>query len=367
MSEKEIKEHQLFISSYPVIYRLWRDNKERITKKKMFFKILLFTTISAPFRWVQKILYQRRINKINLNQKPPVFVIGHWRSGTTHLHYLLAQDQRFSFLEAFQAFFFRAALVSRIFMKPILNKLMPKTRPQDNVEINASAPTEEEHSLTNLTHMSGMQSFFFPQNLSYFSEYNLFETSPENITKWKYIYDKMLKQIAFYNGKNRQLLLKNPHNTGRIKILKELYPNAKFIFIHRNPYEVFNSTQHLYRTTIKSQFLQDFGEQEINERVLLGYEKTMMAYLEQRHEIDKENLIEISYNELSEQPMNCIENIYRTLKIGDFTEVKTNFQKYLDNQKNYKKNTFNPVPSELKNQINNRWAFAFEAWDYEMN
>ena len=92
-----------------------------------------------------------------------------------------------------------------------------------------------------------------------------------------------------------------------------------------------------------------------------------MAYLEQRHEIDKENLIEISYNELSEQPMNCIENIYRTLKIGDFTEVKTNFQKYLDNQKNYKKNTFNPVPSELKNQINNRWAFAFEAWDYEMN
>ena len=154
----------------------------------MFFKILLFTTISAPFRWVQKILYQRRINKINLNQKPPVFVIGHWRSGTTHLHYLLAQDQRFSFLEAFQAFFFRAALVSRIFMKPILNKLMPKTRPQDNVEINASAPTEEEHSLTNLTHMSGMQSFFFPQNLSYFSEYNLFETSPENITKWKYIY-----------------------------------------------------------------------------------------------------------------------------------------------------------------------------------
>ena len=26
---------------------------------------------------------------------PPVFVLGHWRGGTTHLHYLLAADDRF--------------------------------------------------------------------------------------------------------------------------------------------------------------------------------------------------------------------------------------------------------------------------------
>ena len=181
------------------------------------------------------------------------------------------------------------------------------------------------------------------------------------------IFRDLLKQIVFYNGGNKRLLLKNPHNTGRIKILKELYPTAKFIFIHRNPYEVFNSTKHLYRTTIKSQFLQDFGEEEINERVLLGYEKTMMAYLEQRHEIGKENLIEISYTELSEQPMNCIENIYKKLEIGQFKEVKNNFETYLDHQKNYKKNAFNPIPNHLKNQINKRWAFAFEAWSYEMN
>ena len=161
MPEKEIKEHQLFISSLPVLFKLWKDNKKTISNKKMLFKIFFFTVISAPFRWLQKIVFQRKINAVNLNEKAPVFVIGHWRSCTTHLHYILAQDKRFSFLEAFQAFFFRTALVSRTFMKPLLNKLMPKTRPQDNVEINASAPTEEEHSLTNLTHRSGMQSFFF--------------------------------------------------------------------------------------------------------------------------------------------------------------------------------------------------------------
>ena len=77
----------------------------------------------------------------------------------------------------------------------------------------------------------------------------------------------MLKNIAYYNGEQKQLLLKNPHNTGRLKILKEMQSsNAKFIFIHRNPYEVFNSTKHLYQTTIKSQFLQEFSEGDIEKK-----------------------------------------------------------------------------------------------------
>jgi len=367
MPEKEIKEHQLFISSFRLFFKLWSDNKGTIKNKKMFFKIFLFTGISAPFRWFQKLMFQRRINAVNLNKNPPVFVIGHWRSGTTHLHYILAQDKRFSFLEAFQAFFFRTAFVSRSFMKPLLNKLMPKTRPQDNIEINASAPSEEEHSLTNLTHRSGMQSFFFPKNISYFNEYNVFETSPDNIIAWKKVYDKMLKNISYYNGKEKQLLLKNPHNTGRIQVLKEMYPGAKFIFIHRNPYEVYNSTKHLYNTTIKSQFLQDFNEKEIEERVLHCYEKTMLAYLKQKKEIGQEHIIEISYDDLSSNPMGCMREIYTKLNIGDFNEVESHFESYLGKQKNYKKNTFKPIEPNTKKQINKRWEFAFETWNYRMN
>ena len=53
-----------------------------------------------------------------------------------------------------------------------------------------------------------MQSFFFPKNISYFNEYNVFETSKENIKAWQKVYDKMLKNIAYYNGEHKQLLLK---------------------------------------------------------------------------------------------------------------------------------------------------------------
>jgi len=367
MSEKEIKEHQLFISSYPVLFKLWRDNKKTINNKKMFLKIFLFTTISGPFRWVQNLLYKRRIKAVNLQKNPPVFVIGHWRSGTTYLHYLLSQDQRFSFLEAFQAFFFRTALVSRTFMKPILNRVMPKTRPQDNIEINASAPTEEEHSLTNLTHRSGMQSFFFPKNISYFNEYNLFETSSKNVDKWKQQYNHMLKEISYYNGGKKKLLLKNPHNTARIEKLQELYPKAKFIFIHRNPYEVYNSTVHLYKSIIKSQFLQDFSENEIEERVLYCYEKTMKAYLKQKQAIHPSNIVEVSYDDLSITPLVCLKSIYEQLDLGDFSKVNHKFEEYISNQKNYKKNTFTEIKENAKSQITSRWKFAFETWNYEIS
>ncbi|MGI9344791.1 MAG: hypothetical protein ACR2PW_00830, partial [Gammaproteobacteria bacterium] len=115
------------------------------------------------------------------------------------MHYLLCQDKQFSFLEVFQAYFFRIALVTRTFIKPLMNLLIPSKRPQDNVSVDASSPAEEEHSLINLTHRSGLQSFFFPKNMSYFSKYTLLKTSRQNIEKWKKIYSKMLKEIALYS------------------------------------------------------------------------------------------------------------------------------------------------------------------------
>ena len=364
MSKKAIKEHQLYISSLGVLWKLWRVNKKSITSIKMCLKILLFTILSTPFRLLQKLRYDKKIKNIELKNTPPIFVIGHWRSGTTHLHYLLTQDPRFSHLEAFQAFFFRIALVSKRTMKPLLNRLMPKTRPQDNVLINATAPTEEEHPLTNLTHRSAMHSFFFPRNQIYFRKYHLFEATSLSVNKWKQTYNRMLQEIAFYNGPEKTLLLKNPHNTGRVKILLELYPDAKFIFIHRNPYDVYQSTTHLYNTTIKSQFLQEFSSQEISDTVIKTYELVMKQYLKTKANLPKNKISEISFDELSRNPIETLKRIYSDLNIQDFDNALPYFNSYLDKQKNYKKNKFKPLAEDIKRKLTDNWSFAFETWNY---
>ena len=364
MSKEEIKEHQLYISSLGVLWRLWKDNRKGLTTKNMWWKILFFTVISAPFRWIQLLAYRKRIQAIDFKNNPPVFVIGHWRSGTTHLHYLLSKDSQFSYLEAFQAFFFRVALVSKKTMKPLLNRLMPRTRPQDNVIIDAGAPTEEEHPLTNLTHRSSMHSFFFPKNQNYFKRYHLFETSEKSLSRWKKSYKRMLQEIAYYNGPERTLLLKNPHNTARIKVLKEMFPNAKFIFIHRNPFDVYKSTEHLYKKTIKSQFLQKFSDEEISECVISCYELVMKQYLDLKKFIPEDQLTEISFNDLSNSPLSELERIYKTLNITGFEKIKPSFESYIQDQKNYQKNKFIELPEELKSKLKDRWGFAFKAWNY---
>lgn len=365
--EYEVKDHQLFISSLRHWNFLRKENKIAPSKKKMARKITLFVIFSAPLRWLQSILITPRIKHISFENNPPVFVIGHWRSGTTHLHYLLAQDKRFVYLDSFQAFFFKIAFVSKGIMKPLLNYFMPSTRPQDNVKIDAKSPQEEEHPFTNLTEKSGMQTFFFPKNIGYFDKYNVFEGVSHNEKKeWKKIYLKMLKQISLFQGKDKQLLLKNPHNTGRVKELLELFPNAKFIYIHRNPYDVYSSTKHLYKKAVKTQYLQEFSEKEIEERVLYCYEKSMQKYIENKQYIPKESLCEVSFKELDSQPLDTIEKIYKQLDLKGFDENENEFTKYLKTVKDYKKNKLIEIPINTKKEINSRWKFAFEEWDYKL-
>lgn len=367
--DKEVSEHQLYISSLSHWWTLRTQNKRSSDKKKRkhFRKIFWFSLVSAPFRWFQLLVFSRRIKKISFDGKPPVFVIGHWRSGTTHLHYTLAKDKRFSYLDSFQGYLFRVSLVSGKVMRPLMNALMPATRPQDNIKISADSPVEEEHPLTNLTEKCGMMSWFFPQNESYFDKYNLAKgVSKKEQKQWKRIYHRMLQTISYYNGGDGQLLLKNPHNTSRIKVLLELYPDAKFIHIHRNPYEVYNSTVHLWKKAVSSQFLQDYTEEQMVERVYKGYEEVMQKFLDDVHLVPEGNFVEVAYHEFAGNELSELERIYKELNLSGFDQAKPKFEAYLETVKGYKRNKFVELSEEERNTINTRWKFAFDKWNYQI-
>ena len=113
----------------------------------------------------------------------------------------------------------------------LLAPFTPKKRPQDNMEFSVFKPQEEENVISNFSIAAGVHSFYFPKNRSYFNKYNLFEgISNREKRIWQRDYTFTLKALAKMSD-NKKLLLKNPNNTGRIKQLLELYPNAKFVFI----------------------------------------------------------------------------------------------------------------------------------------
>src|ERR1044072_7122632 len=58
-----------------------------------FLKLILVT----PLAFLQFVFYSRRIKKTTIN-KPPSFILGHFRSGTTYLHKLMAATEQFGFV-----------------------------------------------------------------------------------------------------------------------------------------------------------------------------------------------------------------------------------------------------------------------------
>ena len=364
--EYEVSDHQLSISSLFILFKLFRKNKVDKQYRGRVMKILLWAVLTQPFHWLQKLILWPRLWLVDFFKEPPTFVIGHWRSGTTHLHYILSRDPQFAYLTNYQALFLRMAFVGKGVMDRIVDYFMPETRPQDNIKMNAYEPAEEEQPFTNMTVCSGMQSWFFPQNQTYFDKYNLFKgINKGEKRRWRRKYRYLLKMISLAN-KNKPLLLKNPHNTGRVKELLELFPKARFIFIHRHPFDVYLSMKHLFDKMISTQFLQHISDEDLDRNLIYYYTSTMQKYLDERHLIPDGQLSEISFNELEEDPKLVIKRIYEELSIPNFDKAQPAIETYLDSVKDYKKNEFR-LPDEEIDVLLKEWQFAFDEWNYQVH
>lgn len=98
---------------------------------------------NSLMRAVERALYGRRVRDFTLAHAP-LFIIGHWRSGTTLLHNLLAQDPQFGFPTMYQAAFCNHFLLTQDVVTRLTGWLMPTTRPMDNLPAGWQIPQEED-------------------------------------------------------------------------------------------------------------------------------------------------------------------------------------------------------------------------------
>lgn len=119
-------------------------------------------------------------------------------------------------------------LCSDRLVKRVLKRYLPKTRRMDNIPMGVYKPQEEEHAMINLSRYTFYLGLIFPRKILHYSRFNTLNTlSEKSLKKWKKIYLNFLKKLT-YCSDGRQLLLKNPSHTCRIKILLEMFPEAKF-------------------------------------------------------------------------------------------------------------------------------------------
>src|SRR6266496_1181588 len=88
---------------------------------------------NSLFAWCERLRYDRSIRAVQ--PSPPLFILGIWRSGTTHLHNLLARDKRLASPSTFEVLYPHTFLTTAWFNKPLLARVAPEHRPQDNVRM----------------------------------------------------------------------------------------------------------------------------------------------------------------------------------------------------------------------------------------
>ncbi|MFW9923106.1 MAG: sulfotransferase [Candidatus Thorarchaeota archaeon] len=342
---------------------LW-NNKFRISLKYLhkFLLINVMIWFSTPFIIYEKIRFNRKIKRTKIEQDP-IFLIGHWRSGTTYLHMLLTSDKNNGFASNLQCFMPHIFLGSKKLYSKIVGSAMPEYRRQDNFKLGVNFPSEEDFAVSNMCQYSFYHGLSFPRRRQFYGRYITFNDVPEKeINHWKKIYYFLLQKLTYANN-GKRLVLKNPPNTGRIKFLLEMFPNAKFVHIYRNPYDVYPSTVKLYLNLVPPFFLQK-PEVTTPENIILDiYEEMHKKYFTERELIPKGNLIEIRYEDFLADPLSTMEKIYKELSLPNFAEAELNFKEYIDEQQTYKTNTHN-LSKEMMAKISSRWKQSFEVWDY---
>lgn len=353
--------------SFPSLMRVLRVHR---ISKPYYFKvvfIVLINLINLPFRIYEQLFINPRFKDKKL-EYAPIFIIGHWRSGTTHLHNLLSQDKQMGFVTTYQSVFPDTLFnkLGRWLFRGFMTLLIPKKREGDNVVLDAKLPQEEEFTLGYRIPLSYYLFWFFPKKSAIFFKRCLKqeEISKEHKQRWKKEYE-LLIQKALKNTNGKVFLSKNPPNTARIELLLELFPNAKFIHIHRNPVDVYLSTKNFFNKMMPHLQLEDISKEEINSLVIDGYKRLMTDYLKNKSLIPKEQLYELSFSDLEKNPVDCVETIYNQLDINGYDLAKSNFESYMMEMGHYKKNVLTIRKTEL-DSVAAEWNFMLKEFGYNI-
>ena len=144
-----------------------------------------------------------------------------------------------------------------------------------------------------------------------------------------------------------------------------MFPDAKFIYLMRNPYTVFESTRNFFINTIQPLKLQNISDDEIVDNIIKVYADLYHRYQEDKHLIPEGNLIEIKFEDFEQNALEMTQRIYETLSLPGFEKARPAFETYINGKKGYKKNRYNYDPATV-NIVEKNWDFALNEWGYKL-
>jgi len=353
-----------------VLWKILKENKFDFKKNELpqVLAALGLSLVLYPVAQIEKAVYGKRIRESE-PKEAPVFILGHWRSGTTYLMNLMASDPQFSFFDMASTFTFPVFLTMRKPVEFLYKSLFTGTRPMDNMTWDLHSAQEEVMALGTINPDAVTHMMAFPFHVEEYTKTALIEDLPQDRQdRWKESYQYLIRKLNFaFPGKRP--LTKSPDNTAKVRLLRELYPDAKFIHIYRDPYKVVNSTIHMFNTLFRQYSIQGFPgadmKEYVEDKVVTMYKGIYGHYFRDMVDIPPENLIEVPYGDFVKDPVTWLEKCYTHLNIAGFEKAKPIFEEYVQGQKNYKVNKLE-MDQELRDRINRELKFFFDHYNIPM-
>jgi len=316
----------------------------------------------APISVLERLLIEPRLPTLE-TMAPPVFILGHWRSGTTHLCNVMSLGH-FGYVPPvavglpWDMFGIARAL------RPLLERMLPEHRWIDRIPVTPTSPQEDEIALASMTDLSFYHGLYFPRRFDRLIDRGLFfdGCNEREIARWEARFTHFLRKLALDQGK--PLLIKNPVYTGRVARLRRIFPGAKFVHIHRNPLDVFLSMRNFHARLLEVMALQEPpADLDIDATILRVYDRMMSRFAEDTAGLEAPAFVELPYAWLDRDPLGAVGHIYERLELPGFGEARPAFESYLDRLGRFEKNAF-PADEAAEEMVRTHWKRWIERWGY---
>ncbi|MBL8077508.1 MAG: sulfotransferase [Anaerolineales bacterium] len=251
---------RLFWRSFYRSFFASKNTTARLTRKRFLFLLLFYTVwpLGSLIHWfcfgLDDILFPAYKNH---SIEKPLFILGNLRSGSTFLHRLLSRDtETFTSLTTWDIYLtpsvtqkkitqFIAGLDNRYFnstLHKLLYKFDAATLGKLKIHPISFFQPEEDENIHLHIWDGYFVTFLFPfmdemPNYQHFDE----ALSPEHKKRIMTFYRSMIQRHMYATGK-KYFVAKNPAFSAKIETLVEFFPEARIIYLARNPLDMLPST-----------------------------------------------------------------------------------------------------------------------------
>jgi omega-hydroxy-beta-dihydromenaquinone-9 sulfotransferase len=324
----------------PVLLRVLGKNSFSLSPKYVSrLAFLLQSSLwSSLFSGIEKARYHKATERTRIVESP-VFIVGHWRTGSTFLHQLMSADPALYAPTLFDVAQPECFLSSYSYFRPVFRVFVNKHRPMDNVRLGMNEPQEDEYAMFRLTGFSPLEKLIFPTSGKYFlDEQTAWLPTGKDLTLWeeklRYFFQKLTLKSK------RRIVSKNPFNSMRVDLLNKIFPDAIFIRIVRNPLDVVPSTIHMWDIVQRQNCLNSLGK--CPEAIEVS---STMAFMEERitmqlAQVTQGRQVTVRYEDLVSEPVHELKRIYSSTGLPFHDTFENQINIFLSGVAGFEKNRF---------------------------